>query len=91
MVNGEGGVITAGLISAGASLLGAGSGGSSTWQLPSGKIIDPDKCWVDGSGPCANGNCLDNNGPRGTIIKETTVSCAWFCLHRAHCKTQICC
>ncbi len=45
----------------------------------------------DGSGPCANGNCMDNSGRRGVVIKETTISCKWFCGWRAHCKTQICC
>ena len=34
---------------------------------------------------------MDNKGPRGIMIKETTVSCKWFCGWRAHCKTQICC
>ncbi|XP_042871762.1 uncharacterized protein LOC122253057 [Penaeus japonicus] len=88
----DGGVITAALISAGASLVSSdGGGGSSTWELPSGQRFDANKCWQDGSGPCANGNCLDNKGRRGIVIKETTVSCKWFCTWRAHCKTQICC
>ncbi|XP_071514709.1 uncharacterized protein [Panulirus ornatus] len=87
----DGGVITGALISAGASLLtGGGGGGSSTWVLPDGQKINPDKCWQDGSGPCANGNCLDA-GRRGIVLKETTVACKWFCFHRSHCKTQICC
>ncbi|XP_042894217.1 uncharacterized protein LOC122268046 [Penaeus japonicus] len=88
----DGGVITAALIAAGAQAVtaGAGGGSSNTWELPSGVRINADTCWQDGSGPCPNGNCLDE-GRQGTVIKETTVSCNWFCVWRAHCKTQICC
>nr|XP_027215140.1 uncharacterized protein LOC113808014 [Penaeus vannamei]XP_027218734.1 uncharacterized protein LOC113811242 [Penaeus vannamei] len=87
----DGGVITAALIGAGARLVSGSGGPSSTWELPSGRRVDADNCWQDGSGPCANGNCLDDDGRKGFIIKETTVSCKWFCAWRAHCKTQICC
>ena len=59
--------------------------------MPSGQKIDADDCWEDGNGPCPNGNCLDRNGRKGVVIKETTVACKFFCVHIAHCKTQICC
>ncbi|XP_037790740.1 uncharacterized protein LOC119586123 [Penaeus monodon] len=87
----DGGVITAALIGAGAQVVTAGGGESSnTWELPSGVKVSAENCWQDGSGPCPNGNCLDR-GRQGTVIKETTVSCRWFCVWRGHCKTQICC
>lgn len=88
----DGGVITSALIAAGAQLVTASGdqGGSATWELPSGVTVNPNSCWQDGSGPCPNGNCLDK-GTQGTVIKETTVSCKWYCLWRSHCKTQICC
>ena len=83
-------MITAALIGAGAQLVTSGGGGSQIWEV-GGKTVDADDCFEDGSGPCPNGNCLDDYGPKGLIIKETTVSCSFFCFHRAHCKTQICC
>eukprot|EP00092_Neocalanus_flemingeri_P088914 GFUD01112415.1.p1 GENE.GFUD01112415.1~~GFUD01112415.1.p1 ORF type:complete len:129 (+),score=4.99 GFUD01112415.1:59-445(+) len=86
------GVGAAALASAGATLLtgSSNSGQGNLWQL-NGKTLDANKCWADGTGPCPNGNCLDYKGQRGTIIKEQTVDCKWYCFHRAHCKTQICC
>merc|ERR1712115_635453 len=89
--NAAGGAIASALLGAGAQLLSSDAGGGGLWVLPTGQKIDPNKCWQDGSGPCANGNCLDNDGRRGIVIKETTVGCKWFCVHRSHCKTQICC
>merc|ERR1719500_1594332 len=72
---------------------GGGDGSHSTWEMKdgSGVRIDANNCWQDGGGACPNGNCMDSKGPRGIMIKETTVSCKWFCDWRAHCKTQICC
>jgi len=72
---------------------GGGDGSHSTWEMKdgSGVRIDANNCWQDGGGACPNGNCMDNKGPKGIMIKETTVSCKWFCGWRAHCKTQICC
>merc|ERR1719500_2528704 len=72
---------------------GVGDGSHSTWEMKdgSGVRIDANNCWQDGGGTCPNGNCMDSKGPRGIMIKETTVSCKWFCGWRAHCKTQICC
>merc|ERR1719500_153078 len=72
---------------------GGGDGSHSTWEMKdgSGVRIDANNCWQDGGGACPNGNCMDSKGPRGIMIKETTVSCKWFCGWRAHCKTQICC
>ena len=85
-------MITGALVAAGATLLTAdgGGGGGGIYEV-NGKRVDANDCWQDGSGPCANGNCFDDDGPKGFLIKETTVSCKWFCFHRAHCKTQICC
>ena len=46
---------------------------------------------VDGGGPRPDGNCLDNDGRKGAVMEEKTVSCKWNCFHRSHCKIQKCC
>lgn len=87
-------VIGAAIIGAGATLLASsGGGGASTtvYQLNTGDLINADQCWQDGGGACPNGNCLDNDGRRGLVISQTDVDCKWYCPHRGHCKTQICC
>ena len=46
----------AAIVAAGGQLLGQSGGGAGyTAVLPSGVRVDPDDCWRDGSGPCANG------------------------------------
>merc|ERR1711936_304821 len=75
----------------GGSLISSGGGGGYTALLPSGVKVDPYSCWRDGGGACPNGNCLDNNGRRGVVIKEEIVGCKWFCFHRGSCRTQLCC
>merc|ERR1712179_24269 len=71
---------------------GGGDGSHSTYEMKdSGVRFDANDCWQDGGGACPNGNCMDNKGRKGVVIKETTVSCKWFCGWRAHCKTQLCC
>lgn len=84
--------VSAAMASAGASLL-MRDGTTETWVWPNGsrQRISPASCFVDGSGPCPNANCYDGNGRKGQVIKETTVSCGFFCVWRAHCKTAICC
>merc|ERR1712127_764616 len=72
------GAYVSSIVAAGGTLLASDGSSSSQWTLPSGQTIDADDCWQDGSGPCANGNCLDNDGRRGIPIKETTVSCKFF-------------
>jgi len=84
--------IVAAIISGGATLLtSSGGNGGATYMLSDGSVVHPDNCWEDGSGPCPNANCLDGKGRKGKPIKESIVGCKWFCYHRSHCKTQICC
>merc|ERR1719300_1268735 len=51
--------------------------------------IGPGNCCRDGGGACPNGNCLDNNGRRGVIIREEVFTCRWFCGHRPGEKVKI--
>jgi len=77
-------VIIAAIIELGGTLLSA----PHTWQLPSGTKINAGDCWTDGGGACPNGNCMDNNGPRGIPISTTELSCR-FCFRS--CRKQLCC
>merc|ERR1711892_628255 len=90
--------VVAALSAAGAKIFNGiikgGGGGGELWQLQSGQIIDANNCWEDGQGHCPNGNCLDDDGRSGIVVKETIVDCGWGCklaFVRQHCKVQICC
>ena len=80
------------IIGAGGQLLTSGTGNAGrTHVYFNGVIVSADNCWKDGSGPCPSGNCLDNKGKRGVVIKEDIVDCKWFCFWRASCRIQFCC
>merc|ERR1712189_28971 len=86
------GLVTA-AVQAGATLLTSTAGESTILQMKGGEKvkIGPGNCWRDGSGACPNGNCLDNHGRRGVIIREEVFTCRWFCGHRPKCRYQTCC
>jgi len=81
--------VAAALIGLGGQLITAPGTPPKTWLLPSGTKINAGKCWMDGGGTCPNGNCLDNNGPRGIPIAITEVSCPSFCFRS--CRKKLCC